>query len=467
MKTGLVGPTFQQRSLPFNAQRTINLFPVLDEMGKEVAALYKTPGLSTFADTGAGPVRGGFMSAKDRVFFVTGINLVEVSSSGSVTTRGGLLTSSGAVSMAEGTLELAVCDGASLYSFTYSNNAFAKVTAAGLPASVGFVTNVDGYFIAVENDTGRFYISGLNDLSTWGALDFATAENAPDNLTAAVKAIGQLWLLGSNTVEVWTNTGASAFPFSRISGGVLESGILAAHTALEIDNTLMWLGRDDFGEGIVYRADGFTPRRVSTTPIEKRIQESANKADIRAWAYQEEGHLFYILTGGGLETSLVLDLTTQQWHERAFLNDQGEFEQHLGTCHISAFGKHLVGSRLDGKIYEMSLAYFDDDGEELAWRRVFTHISNEDRRTRYNRFDVSLETGVGLQSGNGSDPKVALEISKDLGRTWSDPAYADTGAAGEYSQKVSFRRIGMAETLTLALSGSDPVKTALIGGYLS
>ena len=467
MKTGLVGPTYQQHSLPFNAQRTINLYPVLDEMGKEVAALYKTPGLATFADTGAGPIRGGFQSAKNRSFFVSATKLVEISSSGTSATRGSLLTASGNVSMCEGTSEMAISDGVNLYSFTYATNTFVRVTSTSLPVGLGFVTNVDGYFIVVENDTGRFYVSGLNDLTSWDALDFATAENAPDNLKAPVKAIGQLWLFGDNTTEVWTNTGASAFPFSRISGGILETGILAPHTALEIDNTIIWLGKDDFGDGVVHRADGFTPKRISTSPIEKMIQNATSRENIRAWAYQEEGHLFYILTGGGLKTSLVCDLTTQQWCERAYLNTNGEFEQHLGSCHIYAFGSHLVGSRIDGKIYEMSLDYYDDDGDEQAWKRVFTHISNEDKRTRYNRLDVSLETGTGLQSGNGSNPKVALEISKDLGRTWSDPIYAKTGGVGEYRTKVSFRRIGVAETLTLSLSGSDPVKTTLIGGYLS
>jgi len=169
LKIGLVGPSYQQRSLPFNAQRTINLYPVLDQSGKDVSALYGTPGLDLFATAGAGPIRGGFRSGNGRVFFVSGSVIYELSSDGTTTNRGSLLGSSGAVSMAEGLTQLAVCDGSKLYSFTYSTDTFAQVTDADLPSSVGFVDNIDGYFIVNENGSGRFYKSTINDVTGWAA----------------------------------------------------------------------------------------------------------------------------------------------------------------------------------------------------------------------------------------------------------------------------------------------------------
>ncbi len=60
MKIPLVGPSYQQRSIPFDGQRTINLYPVLDQQGKEVSALYGTPGLTLFGTAGTGPIRGLF-----------------------------------------------------------------------------------------------------------------------------------------------------------------------------------------------------------------------------------------------------------------------------------------------------------------------------------------------------------------------------------------------------------------------
>lgn len=466
MKIGVVGPSYQQRSLPWDAQRSVNLYPIADESGAETSALYGTPGLSLFTTCGAGPHRGSFRSSNGRAFFVSDSTLYEVTSDGTATTRGALLTSSGRVSMAEGLTQLAICDGTKLYYLTYDTSAFAQVTDPDLPASVGFVTNIDGYFIVNENNSGRFYISAINDVSSWDALDFATAESSPDILVAPINAIGQLWLMGEFTTEIWTNSGAAAFPFARVGNVVMQAGLAARYTALEIDNSIMFVGRDKFGSGIVYRANGFTPQRISTTPIELILQAAPSPEDFFAWAYQEEGHLFYAISGGGLETTLVFDLTTQQWHERAWLNTYGVFEQHLGATCVFAFNKQLVGDRRNGRLYEMSMDFYDDAGDEIARERTYTHLIDEKKRIRYNSLEINFETGVGLQSGQGSDPKISLQVSKDGAKTWSDWFDASIGRIGEYQKTVKFRRLGIAEIMTFKIRITDAIKVAITGSYL-
>lgn len=466
MKIGLVGSTYEQKSLPFDAQRSINLFPVLDENGKEVASMYSVPGKSVFATLGIGPVRECFEASSGRAFAVSGLYLYEVDEVGTETNVGTLETSAGNVTMAENGSQLAVCDGSKLYIFTYATNTFAKVTSAGLPSQVGTVTCIDGYFIVNEVGTGRFYISSLNDGTTWDALDFATAESSPDELNCVVNALGQAWLFGKGTTEVWTNTGDSSFPFRRISGAKLEVGILSPYSSVEIDNSVMWIGKDKFGKGIVYKAQGFSPVRVSNTPIERFIQRASSPEEIKGWAYQEEGNTFYILTGGGLETSLAYDLTTQQWHERAFFNEFGNFEQDRAYCHMFAFGKHLVGDRESGVLYELSLDIYTDGEEELVRERIYTHLSDEGQRIRYNALEIGFETGVGLQSGQGENPVVSLALSRDGARTWIDCGTATLGRAGQYQTKVEFRRLGIAEQMTFKIRITDPVKVAITGSYL-
>lgn len=467
MKIGLVGSSYEQRSLPWDAQRSINLFPVLDEMGKEIASLYSVPGKSLFSTVGTGPVREEFRSTNGRAFAVSGSGLYEINSGGTGTLLGSLGASTGNVTVAENQTQLAVCDGLKLYIFTYSSNTFQEVTDTDLPAQIGTISYLNGYFVATELNSGRFYISDLNNGLSWDALRFATAESSPDSLVRAGGALGQLWLLGTFTTEIWTNTGDSNFPFRIISGARLETGILAAHTFLDVDNSIVWLGRDRFGQGIVYRAQGFSPVRISNTPIERRIQAATSPENIKAYAYQDEGHTFYVLTGGGLETSLVYDLTTQQWHERAFLNSQGNFESDLGGCHMFAFDKHLVGDRNNGKIYQLSQNFYTDgDGAGIARERIYTHLSDEGQRIRYNSLEIGFETGVGLQSGQGSNPLVSLALSRDGARTWIDCGTASIGAVGQYQKKVEFRRLGIAEQMTFKIRITDPVRVAITGSYL-
>lgn len=466
MKIGLVGPSYTQRSLIFDAQRSVNLFPVFDEQGKEVAALYGTPGKELFATAGTGPVRNGFVSSNGRMFVVSGTKLFEIDSSGNETERGTLNTEAGNVTIDENSTQLAICDGDDGYIFTYATNVFAVINDSDFPSS-GTITSIDGYFAVNENNTGKFFISNLNDGSLWDTLDFATAESSPDQLKRVIRALGLLWLMGSKTTEPWTNTGDAAFPFQKISGGEMPVGIMAPHTALEFGGSLQWVGQDDKGNGVVYRAKGFTPQRVSTEAIEILIGRATDKENIRAYCYQRDGHDFYALTGGGLETTLVHDLTTNLWHERAYLNMQGEYEQDLASCCMFAFGDHYVGSRVDGKIFRLSLDAYSDDGAAIARDRVYTHLSNEGERVRYNALEIGFETGVGLQSGQGSDPVALLKISKDGGRTWSDWYTMPIGAVGEYQTKVRFRRIGIAEQLTFWVRVTDPVKVAMVGSYLT
>ncbi len=466
MKIALVGQTYQMRSLPFDAQRTVNMYPVLDQLGKEVSALYGTPGLTTFATCASGPIRQEFYSTNGRAFALSGNEFYEITSTGAVTLRGTVTTFLSAATIDENPFQLALCDGTSLYIFTYATNVFERVTSANLPSPVRAVTYIDGYFAANIGSSGRFYISAINNGLTWAALDFASAESSPDELIRCINAVGQLWLFGERTTEIWSNTGASAFPFARISGAKMETGILALHTAVALDNSVLWVGRDSIGAGIVYRAEGFSPQRISNNAIELILQRAPNPSELRAYTYQQDGHTFYVITGGGLSTSLAYDLSTKQWHERAFMNDFGDYEPHLADCVMYAFSKHLVGSRRDGKIYEMRLDVYSDDGDEIVRERIYTHLSDEGKRLRFNQLELSMEVGVGLQTGQGSNPLVSMCLSRDGGLTWTGWVTREIGRVGQYLQKVVFNRLGIAEQITFRIRISDPVKIALTGSYL-
>jgi len=467
MKIGLVGSSYQERSLPFDCQRTVNLFPVTDEtrQGKEISALYGTPGLLLFATCGAGNVRHAFAAANDRAFVVSGAVLYEVDSLGTATNRGTLNTSSGNVTMDENGTQLAICDGTDVYIFTYATNVLAEVSDADLP-SAGTICFLDSYFIVTKNSSGSFYISTLTDGTSWGALDFATAESSPDNLVRVFNAMGQLWLLGEKTSEIWSNVGGSGFPFERINGAKIEVGCAAAHSVVGMDNSVFWVGQDVRGRGIIYRANGFQPQRISTHAIEYKLQQVSDLSQLKAFTYQQDGHVFYVLTGTGLDTTLVWDNATDQWHERAFLNTSGEYESHLANCHMFVFGKHLVGDRASGKVYEMDLDIYDDNGSAIKRQRIFTHVGEEGKRFVINSLRVDFERGVGLSTGQGSAPVALLRVSKDGGRSWSNEYSANIGALGVMKPSCKWNRLGYFELFTAELTITDPVKIAICGAYL-
>ncbi len=395
MKIGLVGPSYVERSLPFDAQRTINLFPVINETqrGKEISALYGTPGLELFATAGIGPIRGVFCSANGRAFVVSATQLYELSSNGTATLRGTLTSDATIVTMDENFTQMGICDGTDLYTLTYATNTFAKVTDTDFPGG-STVTYLDGYFIVNKPDSGEFYISALNDGTAWDALDFATAESSPDGLIRVFAALGQLWLFGEQTTEVWYNSADVDFPFDKVQGAKIETGCAAAHSVCSLDNSVFWLGRNKDGQGIVYRASGYSPQRISTHAIEYAINQSTDLSDIRAYTYQQDGHTFYCLTGGDLATTLVYDAATQLWHERANLETDGTYSTHKASSCMYAFNKHIVGDKTNGNVYRMSLDITTDAGQEIRRQRVFTHLSNEAKRFRARELQIDFENST-------------------------------------------------------------------------
>lgn len=464
MKAGILGGSSRQRSLKQDAQRTVNLWAVQDQDGIDVAALYSRPGLNLLGSTGTGYGRGGLQASNNRVFVVSGSQLFEERGDGSSVLYGSLDSSTGYVTMADNGLQLAACDGISLYIFTYATNVFLKVVNPNLP-SASSVIFLDGYFVVSKSpNSGIFQISAPYDGTSWAALDFATAESSPDSLLCVQSIQGQLWLFGVQSTEIWQNTGAASFPFQRTnSAAKLSVGTIAPYTVLEVDNTGYWVGQDKQGKGIVYKADGFSPQRISTTPIELILQAAPDPTNLRGFVYQEMGHTFYIITGGGMETAPVLDLATQLWSEWAYLDEAGNYELPLQSYVFYAFGKIIALDRLNGNVYEQKMDFFSDNGNPIARDRTFTHLFNKSQRFRISNLCIFFEEGVA--NDNIPAPVALLYISADSGRSYGTPFVASLGLVGEFNERGAlFWQLGSYFQATFRTRVTDAVKVVICGG---
>ena len=461
----LVGGAYEARSLNINAQRCINLYPESEpEGGKNVAALIGTPGTEEFVDLGTGEPVMGLHTDGDLAYAVSDSRFFVVNSDGSVAEKG-MLDGDGSskfnrVSMANNPFEVIVVDETSNgYLYQYSTGSFARITDEQFPGALN-VTFQDGYFIVTKPGTDEFHISALNNGGSWGN-DFASAEGAPDDLQSVISDHREIWLFGERTIEVWYNGGAADFPFERVQGGFQETGCLATHSVAKADNSLFWLGRDDRGFGVVYRADGYVPRRVSTHAIEKDIQSYSEVSDAFAYTYQQDGHVFYVLTFPTGNATWVYDTSTNLWHERQFYDGENDF-RHRSNCFASLNDKILVGDFQNGKIYNLDLDKYDDDGETIKRIRDAYHIHNDRKRSMCNRYDIDMEFGAGISTGQGDDPRIALSVSKDGGHTYGNELWRSFGKIGTYDFRAVWYRLGISRTWTMRMLITDPVKVALI-----
>lgn len=460
---GFIGPSYQLNSVNVDCQRCINLYPEINETGfgkeKEVASLVATPGLSLLVNIGDNPTRGMWYSSTGKLFVAVGNKLYYVNSSWSATELGTLTTLSGPVSMADNGVSLMVVDGPNGYVVTMATNVFAQVTDPDFPGA-DQVTYQDGYFIF--NYLGSFFISGLNDV-TFDALDIQESEGNPDNVVGVISNYRDLWIFNDQTTEVFYNSGDADFPFERNQGAFIETGCAAAFSIAKINNTVLWLGKDDKGAGIVYMAVGFKPQRISTHAVETAIRGYGDLSDSKAWTYQENGHYFYALNFTNADTTWVYDTTTGLWHERAYTNN-GALERHRADCHAYAYSTHVVGDYQNGKLYALSSSVYSDNSVEITRRRVAPHLSSGLKRVFYNSFQLDIETGTGLDGTvQGTDPQAILQFSDDGGHSWSNEKWVSFGKIGQTKKRAIWRRLGQSRDRVYRVTITDPVKVTIIG----
>jgi hypothetical protein len=472
MKTPILGSTYVARSVNAADARMVNLFPeVVPEGGKEPAFLQRCPGLLNLATIGSGPIRGlwTFSSDNSTAFVVSGNELYKINTSYAATLLGSI-PGTGPVSMADNGIQLFIaCNGPS-YIYNNNTNVFGQIIDSDFLGAVS-VGYIDGYFVFNEPNSQRIWVTQLLDGTSIDPTDYASAEGSPDGVVGLIVDHREIWVYGTNSVEVWYDAGTPDFPLQRIQGAFNEIGCISAYTIAKMDNGLFWLGADARGQGIVYRANGYTGQRISTHAVEWQIQQYGNLTDALAYTYQQDGHSFYVLIFPSANTTWVYDVATGAWHERAGWSD-GSFTRHRSNCQMAFNNEIIVGDYQNGNIYAFDLDTYADNGQIQKWLRSWRALptsQNNLKRTAQHAMQLDMESGVGLATGQGSNPEVMLRWSDDGGHTWSNYRTTSVGKIGEYYYRVWFRRLGMTMKLrdrVYELSMTDPVKTAIMGAEI-
>lgn len=471
---GFVGSTYRGQSSRIDSETALNMYPELTGGAgvtpKTPLAMYPTPGTKTFAATGGQPVRDLF-SEDGRLWAISGGDIYEVIASGASTFIGSMVTNTFPTKMAingSGGHQLLSMSGGLLYCFDTNSGVFTQVTDGDLPSNIVALAFSDGYFLVASYKSRSIAYSALFDGTAWDGASVFEKSQTTDNIRTMLVKHKEISLIGSKTTEMWTNTGDALVTFAPIQGVLIEHGIGPVQTAATLKDTLCWIAQDADGAGIAVYAQGYTPTRFSTHAVEQRWAQYEYIDDAYAWTYQKKGHWFYVVSFPTPKETWVYDLTTNQWHERAFLNPMtGEPEHHLGTCHAFAFGKHLVGSRLDGTIYELSDTFrYDADTNPIRRVRRAPHVFSAQRDITINRFSVQVDDGIAATSGQGSDPRLMFRYSVDGGMTYSEEILLEQGALGEYPQIVDVNRLGQGADWVLEIATSEPIDHAWSGASI-
>ena len=460
----IITPSYTTKDT-FNSNREcINYYVEAAPQGKWQYTLQPTPGLTSFAVTDGTRLRA-LINYNETLYGVSSDKFFRCSSDGTVTNLGTLESSLENVDIAAVKDQIMIVDGVQGYIYIISTNTFQTITDLDFPVGPNSVTANNGRFIVEEPLTERFWWSDLRDGLTWDGLSFASAENKTDDVLAVHSTGMYLVIMGRENSEIWQNVGGLDV-FSPVSGTYIDYGIMAIRSVAQIGSSIFALVQNDKGQGEVIQTINFDVSVISTPAVTYQLSQYEVLDDAKGFAFQLNGHIFYALTFPTADVTWLYDSVTGLWSKWLSWNGISD-GRHKSNCYAFCYGKHLVGDFQSGSIYQLDTENYTDGGTRIRREVIFPFPTDENKRVSIYNFQISFEKGSGLTTGQGSDPTVMFQFSKDAGHTWGGERHRPISKLGDYLPRAFWGMIGQGAQPYGKISITDPIFVPILGATAS
>ena len=458
---------FSGQSTNVNANVCENFFPEYDaEQGKSVIALYRTPGLGAALVTllADNPVRNIYVFG-GVLYAVAGSKLFSITDGWIATERGTIGTASGHVDIDDDGSQIVLCDGSLSYYYHPGSDTFAATP--GLFANDIALTQQDGYTIYGEATDRRAQVSNLIDPTTRGAADITTVRRTSDNIVRLLSTRGELWFLKDRNIDIYYNTAAANFPFETSPGAFIDHGILARGALTEWDG-VPYLINDNRN---LIRIIGHEVQILSTPQIDYQFSLLSTVSDAVLFSAEIQGHIWIVCNFPTESKTFVYDVSMSNlsgmhtWFTLSSYDATTRTDKrHRANCYAFFNGIHVIGDYETGKLHSWDMDVYADAGTRIRRQVVFPTLHSKDRRERVQDhvFEIEFEAGVGLTSGQGSDPMAMVDFSNDGAHTFGTELWRAVGKKGEYEALARWRRMGTYRQRNYRLTVTDPVKWVVV-----
>jgi hypothetical protein len=244
-----------------------------------------------------------------------------------------------------------------------TTSAVADMADPQVPAAISHMAVMDRYLFANELNSRNLHRSDVNAPDTWTS-QYKEAESNYSNLVAFGIQNLQIYLLKKTALEVWDwdSTGAV---LDRLPQGFVQSGTVAPYsfTWCPYKESYAWL--DENRRVVVL--NGVTAEPISLT-MNAAIQDFGTVSDAIGDYMEIKGRPYYILHFPTEEKTLAYDFISKNWYYLGYWDSgTSTYKRHRMNCSCFCpdWNLTLIGDRANGKIYKMSPALYDDDGDTL------------------------------------------------------------------------------------------------------
>lgn len=317
---------------------------------------------------------------------------------------------------------------------------------------------VDGYLVAIEKDSGRFYHCAPGEYRSWNPIDVFSAEGKPDDINAAlVTPFRELLLTGIDSIEQFERLPSGDTPFFR--RWAVGEGVFAPYTLTFADNGAWGINRSfEF-----VRMSGQTSQDAAVA-IGKTLEKIDDWSDAWAAPMMIAGQKFICLqmpkatnvhdTKG---VTCLFDFRRKCWFNLYGWDDAlGVPRRWPGWSYYQLWGRHFVGG--NGRVLELKTDATTNAGE---LRRVLGRSGHIDFGSDVRVDDVRIKIKRGVGGHDDRAPKVRFRVLRD-NKTWTRWKEKDLGRFGDRQQTVLLGGMGMAGTFQFEWEITDAVEAELV-----
>lgn len=448
----VVGGCYADDTKPYSAQDCVNWLPERAEVqgGRSNERLLNPPGLTAFCTATDGVVRG-LRNVEGGLYAVIGETLYSVAQDGTETALG-TVPGSGRVSMTHNQItggnEIVIVNGSQGFVYNTATALFEQITDDAFEGSI--VTGyLNQYVLHIETARRYWFHSDLSAAKQYISLDRYEGESNPDRMVSLLVDHAEVWVFNERSIDVFGNSVSESAAFER-SGAIIELGCAGTFSPAKMDNSVFWLGND----GIFYRANGYTPTRISTHAIEQAIAH-LDWSSCYSTVWEDRGHkvVYWTFTDG---QTWGFDVATGLWHRRKSYGFENWRVNHL----VYWNGQWIAGDAYAPKLYSVDWQNFTEDGSPMERIRVTGNVHNNQNRVRVDM--VEVVASVGRAEQDDTDYMMELAWSDDGGYTFGNWYGRSLGAVGQYLTRCAWRKLGHTRNRVFSIRVTSPVKCDLI-----
>lgn len=432
MRIPLLSGIYVDQGPDFRSAYPVNMVPVPKVSGIAEGYLRPAEGIVS-SGTHPGEMRGG-AEWKGVLYRVMGAEFVSIDVNGNVVVIGSI-GGTGRVRMSYGFEYLSIASAGQLW--LYNGTTLARITDPDLGVCVDAIW-ADGYYVSTD---GEFIVvTELNDPFAVDPLKYGSAESDPDPIIALHRIRNEVYALNRNTIEVFSNTGGTGFPFERIPGAQIEKGAVGTHAACVFMGTLAFIGSGYNEAPSVYIAGNGTAQKIATREI-----------DVVLAGYTEEQLAQAVVAGmvsSGHERLVVMLPNKTLVYDAAA---SSALEQPVWYCLSTSLNGAAAWSGFDliwcynrwnvGRVGTGQFGYLTDDisthwGDTIGWEITTPIVYNDGRGMIIHDLELVALTGQG-----GPNPLVSTSYSVD-GVTWSQPKWVSAGKPGQRTNRILWLQQG-------------------------